>query len=43
MLENGLNNLKRNKIMEIFASCIIAIPLWVIASELRELNRFKKK
>ena len=29
--------------MEIFTTFIIAIPLWVIALELRELNRFKKK
>jgi hypothetical protein len=29
--------------MEIFAIFIIAIPLWVIALELRELNKFKNK
>lgn len=29
--------------MEIFASIIISIPLWLIASELRELNKLKKK
>jgi hypothetical protein len=32
------NNLKRNN-MELFASIIIAIPLWLIVSELRILNR----
>lgn len=29
--------------MEIFASIIISIPLWLIASELRELNKFKNR
>ena len=38
---NGLNNLKRNKIMELCASFIIAIPLWLIALELRDLNKKK--
>jgi hypothetical protein len=29
--------------MELFASIIIAIPLWLIASELKRFNDFKNK
>ena len=29
--------------MEIFASIMISIPLWIIAAELKRFNDFKKK
>ena len=38
-LMNGLNNLKRNKMITIIASIIIAWPLWMIASEINQLNK----
>jgi hypothetical protein len=33
--------LANRKIMEIFEALIISIPLWLIATELRQLNKRK--